>query len=205
MDSFLKEILDDVASVGGPWLVVAAFLLAFGETALFTDLLVPGEIGLVILGAAAARGGEPNLAVLIAASAVGATLGDSVGWLLGRHVGTRLVDHSPRFRRRFNVQIERAHVYFDHRGGGAVFWGRFVGAFRAVVSVVAGMSGMPYRRFFWWNVLASVGWTGLVVSLGYVFGRSVGSTVGDVGLVVTVVIVVGLSVWWLVRWRRQDT
>jgi undecaprenyl-diphosphatase len=204
MESFVEDLLDEVASIGGGWLLLAAFLLAFAETALFADLVVPGEVGLIVAGAAAARGGDPHLAPLIAAAALGATLGDSVGWLLGRTVGTRFVERFEWTRKRLRPRVERARGYFTRRGAAAVFLGRFVGALRAVVSVVAGMSGMPYRRFLPWNVLASIVWTALVVSAGYFFGRNVESLVGDVGVVVAAAILAGVILWWLVRRRRRS-
>ncbi|MBM3673112.1 MAG: hypothetical protein FJW86_13160 [Actinobacteria bacterium] len=92
MESFITDLLEDVASIGGGWLLLVAFFLAFAETALFADLIVPGEVGLIVAGAAAARGDEPPLVALIAVAALGATLGDSVGWLLGKKFGVRLIE-----------------------------------------------------------------------------------------------------------------
>lgn len=203
MESFVEDLLDDVASIGGGWLLLAAFLLAFAETALFADLVVPGEVGLIVAGAAAARGDDPHLAAMIAAASLGATIGDSVGWLIGRVVGVPFLERFAWTRKHLVPKVERARKYFTRRGAAAVFLGRFIGALRAVVSVVAGMSGMPYRRFLPWNVLASVVWTALVVSAGYFFGRNVKSLVGDVALLVAAAIVSTVALWWLVQRRRR--
>lgn len=203
VEGFVEDLLDEVARIGGGWLHVAAFLLAFGETAFLTDLLIPGEVGMVVIGAAGARGDEP-LPTLIAAAALGATLGDSVGWVLGRTVAPRLIARYEWTRRHVQPKVDRAHVYFERRGGAAVFLGRFVGALRSVVSVVAGMSGMPYRRFLPWNIAASVVWTGAVVSLGFFFGRNVKSLVSDVALgIAGAIIVIAVVVWLVVRARRR--
>jgi membrane-associated protein len=204
VEALVEDLLDDVARIGGVWLHVAAFLLAFGETAFLTDLLVPGEVGMVVVGAAGARGNEP-LPTLIAAAALGATVGDSVGWVLGRTVAPRLIERYAWTRRHVQPKVERAHAYFEQRGGAAVFLGRFVGALRSVVSVVAGMSGMPFRRFLAWNVAASIAWAGAVVSLGYFFGRNVESLVSDLALIIAAAIVAGAVVVWLVvRARRRS-
>jgi membrane-associated protein len=201
MGDVFERILDDVASVGGPWLLLAVFLLALGETAFLTDLFVPGEVGLVIVGAAGARSDVP-LPALVALAALGATIGDSIGWLIGRHGVNRLLDRWPWAKRRTEEPLAKAHRYFERRGGVAVFVGRFVGAARALVSVAAGMNGMPYPRFLAWNVLASVCWTGLVVSAGYFLGRNVDSVVVDVALAVTVAVAAGFGLWLLVHWWR---
>lgn len=203
MESFIEDLLDDVASIGAGWLLLVAFFLAFAETALFADLIVPGEVGLIVAGAAAARGDEPPLAALIAVAALGATLGDSVGWLLGKKFGTRLIERFEWTRKRLGPKVEQARAYFTRRGAAAVFLGRFVGALRAVVSVVAGMSGMPYKRFMPWNVLASIVWTGLIVSAGYFFGRNVESVVGDIGLGIAGAVIVALALFWWIKRRRR--
>ena len=48
-------------------------------------------------------------------------------------------------------RLQRAQDFVRERGAPAVFLGRFVAFFRATVPGLAGMSGMPYRRFVAWN------------------------------------------------------
>jgi membrane-associated protein len=199
----VRELLEEIGGLGSPWLQLVAFALAFGETAFLLDLVVPGEVGLVIVGAAAARGGEP-LVTVIAAGAIGATLGDSVGWLIGRYGAVWLFAHVAWLRERVEPRLVPARGYFERRGGAAVFLGRFIGAFRSVVSIVAGMNGMPYRRFLGWNIAASLAWVGLVVTAGYVFGENVDAIVSEAGLVVTATVLsIAMVVWLIARWRRN--
>jgi len=181
----------------------AAFLLAFSECALFMDLVVPGEAGMVVAGAAAARAEVP-LVTMIAAAAVGAIAGDSVSYWMGRRFGMRLIRRWEPVRRRLEPRVERSHAYFAQRGGTAVFLGRFVGAVRGVVPAVAGMSAMPYRRFLSWNVLASIVWTSAVVSAGYLLGRNVEKVVSKASLAITLVVVGVAVTWWLVRRRNRS-
>lgn len=201
MADWVLRVLDAAASAGDPALVAAAFGLAFGETALFLDLFVPGEVGMVLVGAASARAGTP-VVVMVAAAALGATLGDSVGWWLGARFGRRIVRRFPRLERRLAPSLDRAERYFHERGGAVVFWGRFVGALRSVVSFVAGTAGMPYRRFLGWNVLASACWSTLVVTAGYLFGRNVTTVVSEAGLAVAAAVVLVAVGVVLLRRRR---
>jgi membrane protein DedA with SNARE-associated domain len=199
----IRDLLDEIGRLGSPWLQLVAFGLAFGETAFLLDLLVPGEVGLVVVGAGAARGGEP-LVTVIAAAALGATLGDSVGWLIGRYGLTWLLARVSWLHRHLEPRLEPARAYFEQRGGAAVFLGRFVGALRSVVAIAAGLGGMPFLRFLKWNVAASIVWTGLVVSAGYLFGRNVDAVVSDVGLIVAGAILAGVvTLWLVVRWRKR--
>jgi membrane-associated protein len=192
-----EGVIDAVASIGVPLLFFVIAGLAFADTAFFVDLVIPGEVGLVVAGAAVR--GEGPLGVAVAAGALGAVAGDSVSYLVGRHAGLRLVCRYRWMRRRLEPKIERAQDFFARRGGVAVFLGRWVGALRAVVALVAGMGGMPYRRFLPWNVAASVLWVGTVVSLGYHFGGRLARAVDRYGLVVSAVALAGLLTWWLVR------
>jgi membrane-associated protein len=167
------------------------------------DLVVPGEAGMVVAGAAAARAEVP-LVTMIAAAAVGAIAGDSVSYWMGRRFGMRLIRRWEPVRRRLEPRVERSHAYFAQRGGVAVFLGRFVGAVRGVVPAVAGMSAMPYRRFLSWNVLASIVWTSAVVSAGYLLGRNVEKVVSKASLAITLVVVGVAVTWWLVRRRNRS-
>lgn len=197
-------LLDTLGSLGPGLLHLAVAGLAFGETALFLDLLVPGEVGMVLAGAAAHRG-DIGLPGLVAAGAAGAVLGDSCSYALGRAVAAERLPGSSRVLRRFERSIERATAFFARRGGRAVFLGRWVGALRAVVPFVAGTARMPYGRFLAWNVLASIGWVGTVLTAGWIFGGAVARTVDRIGVGVSIVVVVALAGWALLTHRRRGT
>lgn len=195
----IGRLLDLVADLPEPLLYLVAALLAFGETAIGLDLVVPGEAGMVIVGASGERAGVP-LVGLVAAAAVGATSGDLVSYWIGRRFGLRVLDRWS-FSRRLLPKAKRAEAYFERGGGPAVFAGRWVGALRAVVPLVAGTARMPFTRFVAWNVAASVTWTATVVTLGYVAGSEVASAVDRAGGWLSVA-VVALVVAWLL-WRRR--
>jgi membrane protein DedA with SNARE-associated domain len=200
--ALLDGLLDALGDLGPVPLHLVVAGLAFAETAMFLDFVVPGEAGMVLAGAAAHRAEVP-LVGLVAAGAVGATLGDSCSYALGRFVGRRALDRWPRVKRRVEPSLQRAEQTLDRRGGAAVFFGRWVGALRAVVPFVAGAARMPYPRFLGWNVAASIAWVTAVVTVGYVFGETIASAVDRVGAVVSAVVVLGIVAWVLHRRRRR--
>ncbi len=204
MSSLADRLLDDIAEVGPIVLHLVVFFLAFSETALFLDLVIPGETGMVLAGAAASRAGA-SLPTMIAAASAGAILGDSVSYFIGRRWGMRLIQRWEPIRRRLEPRAERARGFFERHGGAAVFIGRWVGVVRGVIPVVAGTAEMPYRRFLAWNVLASVTWTGAVISAGYLVGRNVDGVVSRVGLAITLAAVAALVAWWWYRRRHRAT
>ncbi len=194
------RVLDAASNLQTPWLHLAAGGLAFGETAIFLDLLVPGEVGMVVIGATAAAA-DVSLVPVIAVAVLGATLGDSASYALGRVAGRPLLCRWEPIRRRMEPKIDRAEERFRRRGGGAVFAGRFVGALRAVVPLVAGIERMPFRRFLAWNLAASIVWASVTVSLGWHFGEDIASFVDRGGWVISLVVLTAVAGWWL--WRRR--
>ena len=197
-----SSILDAVARLGGWWLCVAVLGVSFGESAVLLDFVIPGEVGMVVAGAAASRN-DISPWVLIAFGSVGSILGDSFSYLVGRRWGMTLVRRWSWLRRRLEPRFERAHGYFDQHGGRAVFVARWVGALRAIVPAVAGTSEMPYRRFLLWDAVAAVLWVTTMMWLGALLGDDIARVVDRVGTAISLVVVGSIILVLVVRARRK--
>jgi membrane-associated protein len=197
----MRGLIESAARLGTLALTAIALGLGFGESAIALDLIVPGEAGMVFIGAAAHDADAP-LALLITAGAVGAVAGDSVGYFIGRRWGTNVLYRWEWVRQRVEPSVERSRKYFTRRGGVAVFGARWVGALRAVTPVVAGISEMRYPRFVAWDVPAAILWTSLVVSVGFYFGDDIADVVDRIGLTVSLVVVALLLVLFALHRRR---
>ena len=114
------RILDLVAALGGPLLLLVAFALAFCESAIGLDLLIPGELGLAVAGAAAAHNELP-LPVVLTCAIAGGIAGDCAGFWVGRRVGVDVVCRWRWTRRRLGPTMARAQDHFERHGGGSVF------------------------------------------------------------------------------------
>lgn len=193
------DLLERLGELGTVGLCLAVAFLAFSETAILLDLAVPGEVGLVLAGAAAAHGDHPVTAVMLAA-ALGATAGDSVSYLVGRRWGRRFIERFSLTRRRVLPLVDQAERHFVRHGGRSVFLARWVGALRAVVPFVAGIGRLPAPTFLAWNVAASLAWASVVVLLGFWLGEPVAEAVDRVGVVLSAVVVAALVLVW---WRRR--
>ena len=190
-----------------PLLVLAVVgLLVFAEDALFVGFVIPGETAAVLGGVASSRHMVPVLAVIVVV-VVAAIVGDSVGYEVGKHLGPRLLESKVLARRR--DKLAQAQDFLARRGGSAVFLGRFVAFFRAVMPALAGTAQMPYRRFLPWNAAGGLVWGTAFVLLGYLAGNSyeaVARTVGrDAALVVGALVVVALVVWRVREHRSSST
>jgi membrane-associated protein len=179
----------------GDWIYVILAVLTFLETSAFVGLVAPGETAVIFAGFLAGQGYLSPSAVVASAS-LGAILGDSVGYELGRRFGPALLRRH-RFRRRALV---RAEEVFARHGGKAVFFGRFVGFLRAFAPVLAGIARMPYPRFVLFNVTGAVLWAAACTTLGYAAGtnwRLIERWLDWIGAAAAAVLV-GVI---LVRWR----
>lgn len=73
---------------------------------------------------------------------------------------------------------------------------------------LAGLSGMPYRRFALWNITGGVLWGSLFVTLGYLAGNlydEVARTAGSAAAVVVAAVAVAVLVTWRIRRRLADS
>ena len=186
-------------------MLALVFLLPALEASAFIGFVFPGEIAVILGGAAAWRGSVPLWAV-IAAAVTGAIIGDSAGYLIGRRWGERLlhgtIGRLPVIRRHLDRHLESARAYVRRRRGSAVFFGRFTAALRVLVPGLAGMSQVEYPVFLAYNVAGGALWGAGMAVLGYLAGASyhrVEKIAGRAGLVLLALIVVGLVASRLLR------
>jgi len=199
----MSGLVDRLLGVPGWAVLLVVGVLVFAEDALFVGFVLPGET-VAVLGGVAAKLGHVSLAGVLAVVIGAAVVGDSAGYEVGRHVGPRILEH--RFLEKRRERLDAARDLLARRGGSAVFLGRWIAFFRAVMPALAGTARMPYRKFLAFNALGGIAWGAAVVLLGYAAGASYKTIESRFGtgsaLVVAGVVVVGLVVWWLRRRRR---
>jgi membrane protein DedA with SNARE-associated domain len=200
----MSGLLDRLLSIHGPLLYALIAAVVFVEDALFVGFVVPGETA-AVLGGVAASLGHASLPVMIVVVAAAAIVGDSVGYEVGRLFGSRLL--ASRLLRSRQERLDGARTFLARRGGMAVFLGRFVAFFRAVMPALAGIAEMHYRRFLAYNAAGGIVWGAGAVLLGYLAGNSYAAierTVGrDIAIAVALVAVAALIVWRLRRHRIE--
>jgi membrane protein DedA with SNARE-associated domain len=147
---------------------------------------LPGETALIAAGALARRG-QLALPAVIAVAAVAAIAGDSLGYLVGRNGGRRLLTGAGPLRRIGRVLHARGEPFFERHGAKAVFLARWVAWARMATPVLAGAGAMPYRRFVRWNVLGGCLWAASIGTLAYALGSVAGHLAADVSIISVVV------------------
>ncbi|GAA1543055.1 membrane protein DedA with SNARE-associated domain [Microbacterium ginsengiterrae] len=170
-------------------------------------LPLPGET-VLITATIIAMDNETPVWAIAAAAAVGAIVGDSLGYILGRVAGVRLLE----FGRRRAPKVFRTSAIIGaarlmHRYGAlAIFFARFVALLRVLSGPLAGTLRYPYLRFFLVNAAGAVVWSGVVTGLVVAAGRAVHDILHGTGGIlagVFAVVIVGIAVVIVRRRRRR--
>lgn len=162
---------------------------------------IPSELVMPLAGFSAARG-DMSLVAAIIAGTIGSVAGAYLWYWLGARFGDeRLKRLAARHGRWLTVspeEIERAEDWFRRHGRTAVLIGRLVPAVRTLISVPAGVSGMPLLPFLLYSTLGTVVWTSLLAGAGYLLEGQYERVAAWMNPVSNVV-VVGLVGWYLYR------
>lgn len=175
----------------------------YGVPALFMILLVgsiglptPASLLLLVAGSFVAQG-ELSLWQVLLLGSVGAILGDNIGYALGRWGGPRVARRVSRWTGG-EAGLKRAEAWLRRWGGAGIFLTRWLlTPLGPLVNLTSGMTGYPWPRFLFYDVLGEALWVGLYVLLGKFFSDSVqvvSEFFGDfTWMLVGLIVVVGLG------------
>ena len=164
------DTMQNILSLLGRYGYLVVFFGVMIESA---GVPLPGETILVASGVLVHRGVlDPGDAVLF--GALGAVVGDQIGYWLGRRGGRPFVLRWGRYVFITPERLGRAEAFFAHHGGKAVFLARFIAGLRVFGALVAGMSRMRWRTFFLYNTLGGAVWATAAIAVGYFLWSSLG-------------------------------
>lgn len=117
-----------------------------------------------------------DIAWVLTASVGGSLIGALILYALGRALGeARLKSLLRRYGRYVGLTeaaYDRGAAVLLHRSGSVLFWGRFVPGVRSVISLPAGVVGVPMRQFLAWTFLGSLCWNGVLIGAGMVLAEN---------------------------------
>jgi membrane protein DedA with SNARE-associated domain len=115
--------------------------------------------------------GLPILGV-IAVGTAAALAGTSLGFAIGRRRGESILIWVGGRLRQSPERVQRLRLQFASHGRAWLFFGRFISGVRNVSGLVAGGSGMPWRRFLPVSAAAALAWAAINSLEYYWFGRA---------------------------------
>ena len=178
--------------------------IVFSETGLLFGFFLPGDSLLVTAGLFAAQGYLVvwKLGLLLNAAAIA---GNFTGYLIGKTTGPRIFNRedSLLFHKKHLI---RAHDFYQRHGGKTIVLAQFMPILRTFAPVVAGVSGMAFRRFAFFNVIGSIIWIWSMLLIGYFLATYIPGVIDHLELVIITVVFLstlpGIISWWRSRNRK---
>jgi membrane-associated protein len=131
--------------------------------------IFPGETTLTVAASLAATG-DLELWPVFVAGFLGAVVGDTTVYFIGRHTGGR-IDRA--VRRMVNEkQMAAGQKIFARNVSIALVFGRFVPGLRLLVSLLAGANGLPFWRYLPFECLGGLVWSAQISLLAYFIGST---------------------------------
>jgi membrane protein DedA with SNARE-associated domain len=176
---------------GLPLLFAVVMLESFG-------IPLPGETALIAIGVLASQG-HYSIVVVIAVAAAAAIIGDNLGYeLIGRKGGGRLFERWGPLRRRAERILPPTEELMAKHGGKVVFFGRFITVLRYTAAWVAGIAGMPWRKFLFWNAAGGICWATLVGLVSYYAGGAAADAIQRYGIYAAAVVAGAVVIFFLI-------
>ncbi len=206
--------LFDAHSIVGDLGLIGVLAIIFAETGLLVGLAFPGDSLLFIAGVAASGSGAAilggaslNPVVLFIGAPIAAILGSQVGHWFGSTYGRKLFDRPD--GRFFNHQrVVATEKWLTKYGTGkALVLSRFIPFVRTLINPLAGIVGIPVKKFLVWNITGAVIWTQLVLGAGFILGEKLKGSVDKyllpiVGLII-IISVIPVVVEFIREWSTR--
>ena len=194
MQEMIISLMDQFGYLG------IAFLIAIEN--IFPP--IPSEV-ILTFGGFMTTYTKMNIVGVIIAATIGSVLGAIVLYGIGRLLNKERLEKIVASKvgkvlRLKKKDIEKADEWFDKRGSYTVFFCRFIPIVRSLISIPAGMSEMPFGKFFVLTTIGTAIWNTVLVVLGSIMGSSWTKIVdimdqySKIGLLLLVVVFVAFCV-----------
>ena len=186
------------------------FLQSYGYLAVLvfvaiesTGIPFPGETILIIAAIYAGTTHHLSIPLVIASAALGAILGDNLGFWVGREGGYRLLRRYGRYIHLDERKLKLGQYLFQKHGNKVVFFGRFVAVLRAWAAFLAGTNRMRWPSFLLFNALGGIVWATIYGLGGYFLGNRINQIRGPVGIVAIVLAAIILIAFFIFLRRNE--
>lgn len=166
---------------------------------------VPEEAVLVVAGVLSSNGTlDPMIA--FGACLIGAILGDSIMYGMGRYFGHAWLTTHPRFSRFIDADKEgKFESAVQQHGFKVLLLTRFLVGVRGPVYYAAGAAKIPFLRFLLWDGFSATLVVGIVFGLAYKFGHGIEKLIHgtEVALTIFVLGLAAVGIFFLYQHNTQ--
>lgn len=183
-----------------------AYLTVFlGLLLEYLGLPIPGELILLFFGALVFWG-KFKLLVVIAIGLTAVLLGDHFWYFAGRRGGRKWLRWFCRATLGSAQCMARTEYFFQRFGPASLLFAKFVPGFRTFAMPMAGMTAVPFRRFFVFDLIGSFLWVAGVSSLGVLMARQLGVAAAHLqrlGSMLALILAAGVLMVLVLRLRKR--
>ena len=165
-DFISVENIREIAREYGYWAIFCGILLEN------LGIPLPGET-VTLVGGFLAGSKELSYWWVLGDATAGAIVGGICGYWIGRFGGWSLLVRISSILRISENRILVIKEKFSENADKAVFFGRFFALLRIFTAPLAGITEMPFRKFFLYNFLGATIWASVMVTLAFFAGRIV--------------------------------
>jgi membrane protein DedA with SNARE-associated domain len=191
--------------------LLQSLVLQYGYLAIFVviglesaGLPLPGEAALVAASVYAGATGHLHIAVVIACAALGAIIGDNIGFWAGRRYGKMLLVKYGPLIHVSETRLKVGEYLFRQHGGKIVFYGRFIAFLRIFAAVLAGANNYAWRPFLIYNAAGGLVWASLVGLGAYTFGNAIHNVTGPLGCAGLFIAIAAMVVLWRIARQHEE-
>ena len=137
---------------------------------------IPSEV-ILLFGGFMTTYTSMNVIGVIIASTLGSVLGAIILYYIGKILNKerlkKIITSKPGKLLRLKPEdIDKADEWFDTKGNKTVFFCRFIPVIRSLISIPAGMSEMPMKKFLIYTTLGSLIWNAALTIAGSIVGEN---------------------------------
>jgi membrane protein DedA with SNARE-associated domain len=170
-----------------------------------TGIPLPGETALIAAALYAGATHHFQLWEVIAVAFAAAVAGDTMGYVIGRRFGRRLLLRYGSYVGITGQRLMIGEYLFRCHGGKIVFAGRFVALLRVLAAILAGAHRMPWPRFAIMNALGGLCWASLFAGAAYLFGDRVRQVERPIALGLLFLVALLVAAAFLAGRRYEET
>ena len=194
----LFEVLRQFFDQYGYWTIAIALLL---ENA---GIPVPGETVLLFASFLAYSEQSLHLPYIILIGIAACTVGDNIGYAIGKRGGRPLLERYQRFFRIRTETIAKGERLFGKYGSITILFARFIFGLRIIAGPLAGVLQMPWKQFAAFNFLGAVIWVTVISCIGYFVGTEWTELLRVVKHINTGVLIAAAFVAAVIWWKRRS-
>jgi membrane protein DedA with SNARE-associated domain len=170
MSSFATELFNTLFSWIGKSYLAIFILMIIESTSI--PIIFPAELVLFLAGVKGVASGNLNFILVIICSVTGSIIGSLLNYSLAYYIGKPFLYRYGKYMLLPADRLHKIEDIFIKYSNIATFAGRLMPLVKHIISIPAGFSQMPLKKFVLWTGLGSVLLSVIMVMLGVFIGRA---------------------------------